>query len=140
MLWPAASSLQPTATMASDYRASAGLNIALASLTRFSPQPRSSGVQVTKRTFVGSGPPIDQGLYVVLQWAALGKVATYQAILTQLGILGATGGDVTVYVRNQVWTYARYNGVALQPQIGQDADWNIFPRNISVVVKDLLAI
>jgi hypothetical protein len=126
--------------MASDYRGSSGWGVALASLTRFSPQPRSVGVQVTRRTFVGSGPPIDEGLYVVLQWSIRPNAASYQALLTQLGILSATAANVTVYARNQVWTYARYNGVALQPQMGQDADWAIFPRNISVVVRDLVAL
>lgn len=46
--------------------------------------------------------------------------------------------DVTVYVRNTRMRWQRFNGVALLPEMGQDAKWdNYFPRGISVYVVDL---
>jgi len=123
----------------SDYRAYVGHDVALSSLTVLSPQPHSAGIKASQRTYAASGAVYDQGLYVELEWDLLGKVATYTTVLTVFGLHNVLFANVTVYVRNRIFSYVRMNGVAVRPQPGPEVDWNIFPRNIKILVKDLVA-
>ena len=120
------------------YRVATGHNVALGSLNVLAPQPKSTGIQVARRTHVASGAVYDDAEYVILEYSALEDETAYQALLTSLGLASATTANVTVYVRNQRWTWARKNGVAVLPEQGRDVRWdNYFARNISILVRDL---
>jgi hypothetical protein len=44
-------------------------------------------------------------------------------------------------VRNEVFAFARYNGVAMRPQPGVDLEWDRqFIRNLRLTVRDLAAL
>ena len=119
--------------MASDYRIYPGYDAALISLQKFNPQCRSEGVRATRRDFMGNGSYIDQGLYVELSWSLLPKSA-YLGILTlcQLDVFGQR--SVTVYCRNDLYDYHRYNGQAIRPQ----PTWrNSFARDVVLLIRDL---
>lgn len=124
----------------SDYRVADGSNVALGSLTVLSPQPRSTGIQYTRREYAADGTPILEGAYINLIWDVLGSVAQYQALLTTFGLLNTTTNAVTVYIRNENFDYVRKNGVAIKPQIGEGVEWsNYFPRSLTILVRNLEA-
>jgi hypothetical protein len=122
----------------SDYRILGAPNIAFATLVPFKPQPRSLGVKFTRRTYLGDGRAISEGPYIELLWSALESEVEYQYILGQAGVANQTYREVTIYCRDQTWQYWRYNGVAIQPQIGVDADWQYFPQNIVLLIRNLV--
>ena len=122
----------------SDYRVATGSNVALVSLTVLSPQPTSEGIKPTRRSFGADSTILDEAKYVELVWSLLPSVTTYQAILTLFGVNSALYANVTVYVRSGVFSYVRMNGVAVQPQPGNDIRWqNSFPRQVTILVRDL---
>lgn len=120
----------------SDYRVADGFDVVLGSLTVLDPQPKSAGIRYTKRTFGGDGTPYNQGPYVELVWTAISN-ADYDQIMTDFGLTSADHNDVTVYIRDVNWDYARMNGKAIKPNIGEDRDWEYFPRNMVVLVRNL---
>lgn len=122
----------------SDYRAKVGSDVALGSLTVLDPQPRSDGVRYTRTTTAASGVVYREGAYVELVWAVLADAGAYQALLTTFGLDSAQSAAVTVYVRNEQFTLTRYNGIAVRPEPGRGVDWRIFPRNVTILVKDLV--
>lgn len=110
----------------------------LGSLTVLDPQPRSIGVQPTRRTYSASGQVFDEALYVELLWDYLDDPTAYQAMLTSFGVNSAKFANVTVYVRDATYNFVRYNGVAVQPETGRHVIWrDYFPRQITMIVKDL---
>lgn len=119
----------------SDYRVAVGSNIALASLTSISPQPRSEGVKATQRIFSISGSPHDYGLYTELVWDFLESPAQVYTVFGYFGLNGsAKSAGVTVYVPDDIYIYKRYNGRAIRPQ----PSWvNYFPRSVVILVRDL---
>lgn len=121
----------------SDYRVAEGHNVALVSLTVLSPQPRSIGMQPTRRNFAADGSVSDEARYVELQWDVLESAAEYQAILADFGLDDALYSPVTVYVRDGAFVYVRMNGIAVRPEPGRDVDWQIFPRSITLLVRNL---
>lgn len=120
----------------SDYRVKDGSDIALESLTVLVPQPKSQGIQYTKQTFGGDGTPCNQGPYVELIWTAISN-AEYDTIMTAFVLTSADHNDVTVYVRDENWNYIRKNGKAIKPNIGQEREWDYFPRNMVILVRNL---
>lgn len=122
------------------YRVADGHNIALGSLTTISPQPRSTGVQATRRTYVGAGV-YEEGLYVELQWDVLQTGVMYQDILTLFGVNTELTNQITLYARNEVFAWRRYNGLAIRPEVGRDVTWDRFrPRRILLLIRDLVLI
>lgn len=118
---------------ASDYRIKEGFNVALASLTKFTPQCQSAGVKATRRDFSANGSVKDWGLYVELTWSAL-PLSQYTGILTAAGLDDNLATGVTVYCRDDTYIYRRYNGVAVRPP----ASWqNARARNVVLLVRDL---
>lgn len=118
----------------STYRAKTTHNVALNDLTVLNPQPRSRGVQVTRRDFMNDGSVVEQGLYVELIWDVLENATAVGTILGVFGLSGTTSANVTVYARDQRYQWRRYNGRAVLP----DANWdNYFPRNVVILVRDL---
>lgn len=120
------------------YRAALNHNVALASLTVFAPQPRSIGVIPTRRTFTSGATVVDEGLHVELIWETLEDATQYQAVLAVMGLTTVRMRSVTLYARNDLYQWRRYNGVAVRPQPGADVTWNLFPRSITVLVRDLV--
>ncbi len=120
----------------SDYRVADGHDVALGSLTVLNPQPKSRGIQYTRRNFAGDGTPINEAPFVELKWTVFTN-DNYDQIMTDFGLTSADSNDVTVYVRDENWNYARKNGKAIKPNIGEDRDWDVFPRNMVILVRDL---
>lgn len=116
------------------YRAKVDHDVALVSLTTLDPQPRSSGVMSSRDDFVGDGSVVEHGLYVELEWDVLESSTEYQTILTVFGLLSARSADVTIYARDAVYNWKRFNGKAIRPQ----PSWNqYFARNVVILVRDL---
>lgn len=125
----------------SNYRVAVGHDIALVSLAPINPQPSAGGVKPTERTYGLSGAVFEQGQYGVIEWSMLESESQYTAILTAFGLSSSLNADVTVYIRNEKFAYARYNAVAQRPQIGQDGDWtNFFLRGFRIVLTHLVAL
>jgi hypothetical protein len=125
----------------STYRVKTGHGAALVDLVALSPQPRSEGVMATQRTHAASGLVYEQALFVRLEWNVLGDAADYLAVLTAFGLASASQANVTIYARNQRYAWQRYNGVSVLPEVGRDVTWDrSFPRGISVIVRDLVAL
>lgn len=121
--------------MASDYRAATGHNVALTFLTPINPQPTSPGVKASRRINFGDGTILEQGLYVEWNYNVVEDAAQLSAILTPLGLMAAASAEVTIYARNQLYQYRRYNGTAIRPEASWD---NFFARNVSIVIRNLV--
>jgi hypothetical protein len=126
----------------STYRAKTAHDVALGSLTVLDPQPRSEGVKATRRSYAANGAVYDEGLYVELVWDYLADATAYQTLLAVFGLSASVAyADVTVYVRNQVYAFTRYNGIAVRPELGVDGAWSsYFPRNLTILIKHLEAL
>ncbi len=120
----------------SDYRVADGSDVALGSLTVLDPQPRSPGIQYARQTFAADGTPVNEGPFVLLIWSTISN-ANYDTIMSNFGLTSADSNDVTVYVRDENWDYVRKNGKAIKPRIGEERDWDIFPRDMVILVRDL---
>jgi hypothetical protein len=127
--------------MASNYKVAIGHGIDLVDLDLIVPQPLFPVVRPTQRTHGTSGQVHDQGLWVPLNWNTIEDVDQYQDLLDQFGLASAETGLVTLYVRNGYLTMTRYNGKAVRPMFGDDADFNnYFIRGVTIIVKELEAI
>lgn len=115
-----------------------GHGVALVSLAAVIPQPASTGVMVTERSYGASGAVFEAGQYIEWRFSNLGTGAKYLALLTQLNLDDFLTAPVTVYTRNQFFAFKRYNATAVRPQLGQDGDWSgYFPRGFVIVLKNL---
>jgi hypothetical protein len=124
----------------SDYRVATGHNVALGSLTVIAPQPRTTGIQTTRRSYAASGDVYDEAKFIIFEFDFSEDATTYVALLTLFGVNVSLNANVTVYLRDERFAVARYNGIAVRPQPGADVRWtNYFPRNIEILVKDLAA-
>jgi len=120
------------------YKVATGLDIPLVSLVSMVPQPRSEGIKVTQRSFASSGAISNQGLYIELEWTMLTTDEEYQTLLTAFGLLASYYAAVTVYIPTDTFVSARYNGIAIRPEIGKDARrTNYFVRDVTILVRDL---
>lgn len=122
----------------STYKIATGHNVALLSLTAISPQPASEGLKFARTTYAASGGVYPEAPYIELVWAILPTPTLYAALLTQFGLSASTAfANVTVYIPNAAYSYARYNGVAVRPATSRRG---FFIREIAIVVKDLAAL
>lgn len=123
------------------YLVAAGHGVALVSLVAINPQPRGGGVMPVQRNYSVGGDVHEIGKWAQLEWDALEDGAEYLALLTQFGLNSALNSLVTVYLRNEFYAPARYNATAIRPEMGADIVWNdYFPRNIKMILKDLVAL
>lgn len=114
-----------------------GLDQPLIDLVAITPQPRSPGLQYTRRTFAADGTPVNEGPYVPLYWNITSKTQ-YQSLLTQFGLMSAGTNDITVRARDEEYDFVRYNGRAIKPVPGDGVDWSRgFPRNLTIIVRVL---
>lgn len=125
----------------STYRVKDGHNEALVDLVVISPQPQSEGIKPTRRTHAANGAVYDEGKYIELQFNIVAGVSAYQSLLSQFGVQSATTNEVTVYVRDETFAWVRMNGTAVRPEPGRDVRWSkFFPRDITILIKDLTAV
>lgn len=123
------------------YKVADGHDVALESLNDIDPQPRSMGIQTTRRTFAGDGTVHDDGHYVILEWTTIASASEYQSLLSSFGIQTSTTNDVTVYIRDETFAWVRMNGTAVRPEPGQGVRWkDYFPRDVQILVRDLESI
>lgn len=118
-----------------DYRAATGHDIVLGSLTVLDPQPKSTGLDYTRKTFAADGTPVYEGPYVELMWDIVETATQYTTILGYFGLSSAESADVTVYIRDEKYAYARYNGVAIRPSGGDYSQY--FIRDVKLVIRNL---
>lgn len=123
----------------STYRVAEGHGVALVSLTVITPQPMALPVAPTRRDYVGDGIH-DQGLFVEFTWSSLKNITAYQTLLALFGLDSAKFADVTIYAKNDLMTFARYNGLAVRPEPGREVGYRSFPRNITILIRDLVAL
>jgi hypothetical protein len=98
-------------------------------------------VQSTRRTFAADSSVYDEAKWVELVWDFVENPTDYAALLTLFGVNSVLYANVTVYVRNELFAFARYNGIAVRPQPGVDMEWSqFFVRNLKILVKDLAAL
>lgn len=122
------------------YKAKTGHDVALLLLVDITPQPQTIGLQYTQRDYAADGTVHQQGPFVELNFSMIDDATEYQALLTQFGLTSATTASVTVYIQNENYTWARYNGTIVKPMIGnQGARDRFFLRNFTFVVKNLEA-
>ncbi len=125
----------------SQYKIAVGWTSNPASLTLFNPQPRSLGVRYTRRSyFVGTNPFLDEGRYIELLWSALEDDLAYRQMLQQFGLHNTYAQQVSLWARDEIWSYHLYNGWAHRPLLGNDANWEFMPKDITVLVRDLVLI
>jgi hypothetical protein len=124
----------------SDYRVKPAHNQPLVDLVVLDPQPRSVGIQVTRRTYAASGVVYEEGLYVELVYSMIENATQYQAILTAFGLSSLVSANVTLYAEDQTFAAKRWNGRVVRPDIGRNgARENYFLRDVVFLVKDLTA-
>lgn len=122
----------------SNYKVKTGHSQALVDLVAMNPQPHSRGVQFGRTTFSADGSAHNEAPYVILEWDMIEDATAYTTLLTQFGLSASTySANVTVYVPNNVFTYTRYNGIAVLPPASHD---NYFIRNVQIAIKDLAAL
>ncbi len=126
--------------MTDNYRAATGSNVALLSLTTLDPQPKSIGIRPTRRVHCIDSSVLDDPKYVELEFSVIPTAAIYQTILGIFGLTSATTAAVTVYVRDETYTWVRKNGIAVRPEPGADINWSYFPRNVVILIKELTAV
>jgi hypothetical protein len=118
-----------------------GHDVAVVDMDPIVPQPhvRFGGRQVTRRTFGLDGTVHDDAPFVEFVWNRVGTQATYDSILAQFGVQSFAQADVTIITRGERMQFtARWNGVAVRPQLGVDADWTFpFPSSIVILVRNL---
>lgn len=122
------------------YRVAEGHDIALVSLTVLAPQPRSEGVRATRVDHMADGTIVKQGLYLEFTWSSHRNTTAYQTLLALIGLDSATSAAVTIYARNDMYQWIRYNGVAVRPEPGQGVSYRSFPRNITILIRELEAL
>lgn len=123
------------------YKVGVGHDVSLEELKAVDPQPRCEGMRCTRRSYAADGAVRDEGRYVELLFSMLPDATTYQSVLGQFGVKEQLTSAVTVYLRDETYTWGRYNGVAVRPEPGRDVKWRgQFPRDITILVKDLEAV
>ena len=121
------------------YKIATGYDVALVSLADMVPQPRSTGIQYTRRTFGGDGSVYEEGPYIPLEFSMLESAAQYLALLTQFGLHDRLTNGVTVLIPNDFYAETRYSGLAVRPQIGQDGQRrDYFLRDFTLLIKTLV--
>jgi len=120
------------------YLISIGNNVALVDLEPLAPQPKSAGIQVTRRNHAADGSISEDGQYIILEYSALESAEMYQDVLDQFDLMDNNSAAVTIYARDSRWDFHRYNGIAVYPEMGREAEWrDLFPRNISILIHSL---
>ena len=118
----------------SEYAIKLGWNQTLTTADRLSLQPYSPGIKASRRTLMGDGSILDQGLYAEWIYTVIESSAQLLEVLTPMGLQSAKSNRVTVYTRDDLYVYHTYNGVAQRPP----AAWeNYFARDVTILICNL---
>lgn len=119
------------------YRVGIGWDVPLADLVELYPAARDGFVRPTQRDH-SDGSPIDQALYAPVTYQLFDLDEDYQAELAKYGLLEAQSAKVTLYAPSETFEWKRYNGTAIQPELGTDGSRTEgFLKNFVIYVKDL---
>jgi hypothetical protein len=126
----------------SDYRVATGWGWPLVNLVPIDPQPRSLGVRYVARHYLASGGVIDEGAYIELLWSALESEAVYFSLMSQFGLHGGgpyydNNAPITLYARNELFQYHRFNAIACRPLAGSDVNWQYFPLDVTILCRNV---
>lgn len=122
------------------YKVGIGHGLLVGALSTISPQPRSNGVQRTRRSYAADGSIYQESSYVILEWAVLNDDNEYGTLLNLFGLVVGLTSPVTILCRNEFFAFTLYNGTAVQPDMGSQVHWEWFPRDIQILVRDLVAL
>ncbi len=106
-------------------------------LTALDPQPKSVGVQTTRRSYAADGSIFQEGPHAILIWDNLDDADAYVDILETFGLDTALTSQVTVRLRSEYFSDTLYNGTAILPEHGKDIGWEFMPRNLQILIRDL---
>lgn len=106
--------------------------------TLLNPQPKSIGVRATRRTVSADGTVYEEGLYIELMYNVLDDATLYRTIIGQFGLTNVLKCPVTIICRDHLYNTGRYNGNAIRPEVGKDNNWSYFPKDITILVRDLV--
>lgn len=121
------------------YRVGVGHNLALGSLSVIFPQPRSNPAAPTDRKYSLTGKVYDHGEFMELYWDMLEYETEYTTMLLQFALTVNKSSNVTIYGRDSLFTFRRFNGVAQRPEGMQDVKRsNYFIRDVVVRITNLV--
>lgn len=116
-----------------------GHDVALEDLLVVIGQCSSIGMQFARRQYAASGIVVDELPYIELNFSTL-NISRYQSLLTQIDLLTATTGPVSVYIPDQNFNWVLRNGTAVKPEIGTDGQrTNYWLKDFTFLVKNLQA-
>lgn len=120
------------------YKAKTGHDQALVDLVDLTPQPASDGLEYTRETDSASESIYAEAPFIWLKWSAL-TISDYTTLLGQFGLTVSNRTQaVTVYIPNEIYTEARYNGTAVLPRKGSEVQRReYFLRDVRILVRDL---
>lgn len=119
------------------YAVADGHDIPASFLTALDPQPKVSGLLVTRRSHSPNRRLQDDALYAYLEYELLETVEDYQAALNQLGILTALTNEITITLQDKTLTWRRWNATVHQPRFGEDVGYDFWPSGIKIPVINL---
>jgi hypothetical protein len=121
------------------YRVGIGHNVALVSLVDIFPQPRSNPAAPTERKYALTGAVYDEGEYMELYWDHFEWETEYTTMLLQFTLTVNKSANVTIYGRDSLFTFRRFNGVAQRPEGIQDVKRsNFFIRDVVMRITHLV--
>jgi hypothetical protein len=122
------------------YKVATGHAHAVGAQTDINPQPRTDGLQYTRRQYAASGIVLDELPFIELKWSVFESVTEYQSILSQFGLTSASYALVSVYVQDENFNWITRDATALKPLINQDGSRNNFLlRDFTILLRDLQA-
>lgn len=101
------------------------------------PQFTTEGMKITRRSFSQNKKLQDEFLYVEFLFSSLGTRERYRSVLSQFDLLTNDEANVTVYLRDKTLRWRRANAVAVRPLQNEDIEYNFFPQNIVILIKEI---
>lgn len=120
------------------YRVAEGWNVPLIDLDRIEPQPRGNPATPVERAYSITGKVHDDGLFMELNWDYIEEEQEYIDLLVLFGLQTNPSNEVTIYGRTKIFGFARYNGIAQQPEGMSEAKRsNFFIRDVTIRITHL---
>lgn len=120
------------------YRVATGWNVPLIDLDRIEPQPRGNPAAPVERDFAITGKIHDDGLFMELNWDYIEEEQEYIDLLVLFGLHDQASNEVTIYGRTKIHGFARYNGIAQQPEgMSETKRSNFFIRDVTIRITHL---
>lgn len=119
------------------YKVGIGHDLGDGALDIVVPQPRCPGVQATRRLQAADATIYEEAPFAELHFNILEDDDMYYDLLDQFGLIEALFSPVTVRLRNQFFLDGLFNGIAIRPEHGKEIDWHYFPRDVTLLIRDL---